>query len=123
MGATKQTLGGYTFSWNPDKFTPPIADKTIAVCDTWDSVEILDWGNSIVGKEILLEWVFMEVAQFNQLNTLYQGQASVVWNPQTGGATFNVYIVDLKHEYFDVVDYDKPYRQNVKMLLKILSQV
>lgn len=36
---------------------------------------------------------------------------------------YNVVIKDLKAKFFDVVDYDQPYRQEVELILSIRSVV
>ncbi|MCJ7760978.1 hypothetical protein MUP59_07565 [Candidatus Bathyarchaeota archaeon] len=57
------SLNAYTFTWNPDRWTIPELDLSYAVVQTYESVAYFEWGLSIVGKEIILEWDWMKLAQ------------------------------------------------------------
>jgi hypothetical protein len=111
--------------WWPDTFTIPKKEKTIATVSTYTSAVVFSWGADIVGKKIDLEWEWMSEAQFDQLQTLYEADAAVEWDPNrpgVGGMTYNVEILSCDGEYFEVVDEDMPHRKKVKLQLFVLSE-
>jgi hypothetical protein len=118
----EMSLGSYTFDWPPDKWSIPKSEKYSGRVLTYDSAAFFSFGTSIVGKEILLEWDFMPVEQFESLNSLYLDDEPKTWVPGTGAA-YTVEIVSFEGAYGDVVGYDKPYRFNVKMLLMITGEI
>lgn len=75
-------LGGYTFDWTPDVFTLPQAEKSTGKVKTYSSVAFFSWGVSLLGKEISLEWDWMEVDQYERLRSLFEANAPVVWDPE-----------------------------------------
>jgi hypothetical protein len=113
-------LGSYTFEWQPERWTIPKKERTVASVKTYESNVFFSFGITIVGKEIVLEWHFMSIAQFNALYALYISDIAQTWIPGNGG-TYIVEILDLVGDYFETVDYDLAYRRNVKMRLSIKS--
>ena len=75
-------LGTYTFETDPDQFDIPRAQKYSSLVKTYSSVAYFSWGLSIIGLEVLLEWELMTCDQFNRLDTLFQADAQVEWDPQ-----------------------------------------
>jgi hypothetical protein len=48
----------------------------------------------------------------------------VVWDPEVAGVgPFNVEIIELDGELFEVAHYEQPYRRNVKMMLLIADSI
>jgi len=119
------TLGDVTFTYNPKISFPVIKPKVInSVIETYSGIAYFSWGPQIVGQEIPLEWEWMPEAQFAAINTLYQADDEVVFNPNNSTNTYNVRIKDFDGIYYvskttgtDVI------RKNVKLNLLIMSQV
>lgn len=117
-------LGAYTFAQNPTTLPMIKADRVTANVITYDSVAFFSWGASIVGNKILLEWDYMPTAQFTQLDTFYQADAALVWNPQDGSSkTYNVEITGLDGKYHLAMETSDEWRKDVKLELLILSEV
>jgi hypothetical protein len=117
-------LGAYTFPWNPDEFTIPHADLFKSVVRTWETAVFFSWGADILGKKIDLNWKWMSAEQFDALDLLYQAGAQVVWDPEVAGVgPFNVEIIDLGGELFEVAHYEQPHRERVKMVLMIVDSI
>jgi hypothetical protein len=117
-------LGGYTFAWKPDDFTPPDPELYKSVVRTWDTAVYFSWGPEILGKPIELKWIWMSEAQWDELDALYQAKAPVIWDPEvTGVGPFNVEIRSLDGELFEVAGYEQPYRRNVKMGLVVTDSL
>lgn len=113
-------LGTYEFDWNPDRWTIPKEEKFYGKVLTYSSVGYFSFGLSIIGKEILLEWDWMSVDQFNELNQLYISDIGYIWGPKDG-FLYNVEILSFDGAYFETTALDAPWRRNVKMVLMILS--
>ena len=75
-------LGSHTFDWNPESFTLPQAERSTGKVKTYSSIAFFSWGLSLAGKEISIEWDWMGVDQYERLRTLFEGNASVVWDPE-----------------------------------------
>lgn len=115
-----QSLGGYTFYWNPDKMTIPEKKKTFSRVETYTGSAIFEWSAILEGTVVTLEWGFMPKGMYNALRAKYLQTGTVfVWNPDTGGNTYNVRIQDLTGEYHEVVHHGGAWRQKVKLLLDI----
>jgi hypothetical protein len=114
------TLGGYSFPWLPDRWTMPKAEKFSGRLLTYSAAAFFSFGTSIIGKEIILEWDLMGVAQFNEINTQYLADTQKNWNPGTGNQ-YTVELVNLDAEYVETVAYDYAYYKNVKLLLMIMA--
>ena len=122
----KMILGGVTFTENPKINFPVIKPKKVnAVVDTYDGVAYFGWTPRIIGTIIPLEWDWMSAAQFDSLNTLYQSDGVVVFDPSGGIAeatTYNVIVKELDGVYWLNLDTNEAYREKVKMELLIMSQ-
>lgn len=120
----KMRIGPYDFEWNPTLYTIPEADKDYSVVETYESVAFFSWGTSIVGKEVTLEWDRMKEQQFDQLQTLLELDQETVWTPISGEAVaYNVELCQLQGKFMDFAIHDAPYRDNVKLLMVIMSEV
>lgn len=108
-----------TLAYNPATMTLIREDKHCAAVETYSSAAFFNWGLTIVGKKLTLTWNIMSSTEFDTLDTLYQGEGPLVFDPQNGsGKTYNVQIMSLNGEYCAFVN-----RQNVEMTLLILSEV
>jgi hypothetical protein len=117
-------LGAYVFPWTPDKWTIPDPVLKVGVTKTYSSSVVFDFGASVVGKEIELEWEWMSAVQFDALDALYQANLPVAWDTEKiGFPTFNVEIAELSGDLFEVLQYDEmfPHREKVKMTLLIIE--
>ena len=120
----KMRLGPYDFEWNPTQYTLPEEEKSYSVVPTYDSVAFFSWGTTIVGKEIELEWDRMKEAQFTQLQTLLEADQETLWTPISGESTaYNVELAQLNGRFMEFAIHDAPYRDNVKLLMVIMSEV
>ncbi len=119
------SIGSVTLRHNPSRMTLVRPEKHSAAKETYSSVAYFSWGTSIVGKEIDLEWSYMESDEFDDLDDLFKADSPVVFNPQDGsGKTYNVEITQLDGEYFRTLDFSAGhFRQNIKMTLLVLSEV
>jgi hypothetical protein len=120
------SLTGYTFAAQPNDMTPIRAERSCAKVDTYSSVGFFSWGPLLPGKEILLEWTYMPADMFVSLDTLYQADAQVVFDPQDGTSkTYNVEIIGLEGKYclgkYGLTSSEL--RKDVKMKLLIISEV
>ncbi len=119
---SNQILGSYEFDWNPDRWMIPKAEKFSGQVLTYEGAAFFSFGVSIIGKEIVLEWDWMGLSQWNQLDAMYQSDEGYLWTPGDGH-TYNVEIPHLDGAYFEVVDLNFPYRKAVKLTLMIMSVV
>lgn len=120
----KMRLGPYDFEWNPTQYDIPKEDKTYSVVQTYESVAFFSWGTSIIGKEIELEWDRMKEEQFDQLQTLLEADQETVWTPISGEVTaYNVELCQLNGKFMEFSLHDAPYRDDVKLLMVIMSEV
>jgi hypothetical protein len=117
-----QSLGGYTFYWNPDRMTIPEKQKVVSVVETYGGSAVFEWAAILQGTRVELEWEFMPDGMYKMLRILYlQTGVTMVWNPEIGGNTYNVKIIGLAGEYFTTVHHEGSYRRNIKMTLDIRS--
>jgi hypothetical protein len=83
----------------------------------------------IEGKRLTLEWPYMPVAMFDQLQTLFEADGPFVWDPQDSESkTYNVHVIGLAGTYHmtlgdAMADGGAAYRRDVKLTLLILSEV
>jgi len=120
------TLGGYTFEKNPTSIDGVITkDVPMAIVKTWESVKAFVWDPTYKGKEVPLNWTGMSATMYDQLQAIYEAQASVVFDPQDGeGKTFNVLVRKLTGTYYkNLASSTSHYRKNVTLRLVILSEV
>ena len=122
----KMILGGVTFTYNSKINFPVIKPrKRNSIVDTYDGAAYFAMSPTIKGVIIPLEWDWMPAAQFDSLNTLYQADDLIVFDPSGGdeGAdTYNVIIVSLDGVYWLNMETNDSYREKVKMELLIMSQ-
>jgi hypothetical protein len=116
-------LGTYTFDWLPSKMPPMVPEKRSAAVKTFSGVAYFSWGASIVGKEVQLEWDLMREAQFDSLQALFEADLPVLWDLDVAGhINYMVEITGLDGELLEVVNYDQPFREKVKLALLVLSE-
>lgn len=117
-----QTLDGYTFYWNPDQLGIPEKKKEVSRVKTYGGSAIFEWPAILEGTVVELKWNFMPKEMYAELRGKYlQTGTEMIWDPETGGNTYNVRIQKLTGEYHDVVNHAGSYRANVKMSLDIRS--
>ena len=113
------SIGGVTFE--PGGRTPDEPDKPTATKDTYAGAAYFSWPANIVGKEIEITKRFMPNATYAALRALYIADEEVVYDPGTGGATYNVNILfcngDLK------AGFEDRYRYKFIIRLQIMSVV
>jgi hypothetical protein len=121
----KMTLGTCTFTRNPSEMTVIKADRICASEPTYAGVAFYSWGPSLIGKEIELYWPAMPIEQFNDLQEIYEADASVVFDPQDDSSdTFNVQVLDFNGKYHitPTVNENGGKRKDVRMVLLIMSE-
>jgi hypothetical protein len=119
-------LDSYTFDKNPSEMSMVEEDKFASSLLTYTSVAYFSWGSTIVGKIITLRWGGMTTTQFDTLQTKYEADAEVVWEPNQGDSadrTFNVEISRLTGSYHISLLDSASDRVNVEMDLVIMSEV
>jgi hypothetical protein len=122
----KFILGAYTFEWNPIiKFPVIQKNKRNAVIDTYGGVAYFSFGSFIAGVIIPMEWEWMPATQYNDLNTLYQADELIIFDPSggvDGATTYNVIVKDLEGVYWLNMDTSESYRKDIKMNILIMSE-
>lgn len=73
-------LGGYTFAWDPVKFTLPRERHTVLVGNGKNLVDVVRYIPSFIGKEIVLEWGLMREAQYQELRVLHKTNGNLLWD-------------------------------------------
>lgn len=118
-------IGSVTLRYNPEEMTVIRSDKYCVSKLTYSSVAFFSWGLSIVGKEILLRWSYMESDEFEDLDVLYKADNTIVFNPMDDlGKTYNVAIKGLDSKYFFRLGVSPgQWRKDVNIVLLILSEV
>ena len=117
-----QSLGGYTFYWNPDEMTIPEKMRDVSVTKTYGGSAIFEWAAVLQGKKVELKWRFMPKGMYKKLRELYVPIGQVYeWDPETGGNTYNVKITNLEGGYHEVVLHDGKYRPEATLTLDIRS--
>lgn len=121
----KVVIGTRTLTLDPQRMTMLRADKSCAHKQTYTSVAFFSWGTSIVGKEILLEWPVMSVADFDALDSIFIADVAFNFTPSDGGGhTYSVNMTSFNGEYFLGRTSAAPTtRKNVRMTLLIMSVV
>ena len=117
-------IGSVTLDHNPTKMTLVRQEKSCAAVQTYEGVAFFSWGASIIGREIDLEFSYVDSAVFDDLDDLYKADAPVVFDPQDGSSkTYNVEITRLDGEYHRTLDFTSGHlRKNVRITLLILSE-
>ena len=122
-------LGDYTFDRLPTAIDGIIRpEKRTAEVETYGGTAFFSWGVSIAGTHRLLTWRAMPVSMFNDIDSLYQNDTTVTWEPGDGsGKTYDVELTRLSGTYLihfadeDTSDGGKWY-QNVTLDLLILGE-
>ena len=119
----KVVIGTQTLTRDPQRMTMLRADKSCAHKLTYTSVAFFSWGTSIIGKEIMLEWPVMDVAEFAALDAIFIADVAFNFTPSDGGGhVYSVNMTSLTGEYFLGRTSQAPTtRKNVKMTLLIMS--
>jgi hypothetical protein len=122
---SNMVLGSYTFATQPSSMTMIQKSREVATVKTYASVALFSWGATIVGKTIELGWLFMTTSQYASLQTIYEADVPVVFNPNDGSSkTYNVEVISLDSDYFIKLDNSAGnHRRNAKMRLLIMSEV
>lgn len=115
-------LGTYEFYWEPTKATKPDYCREIAYVTTFTSVAFYDFGLRIIGQEILLEWDWMPISQYEALRAMFLSGENQSWYPGDGSA-YTVKIIDLQPNFFKdlAFDTDFDYLEKVKLCMVIVS--
>ena len=118
-------IGTRTLTRDPQRMTMLRADKSCAHKLTYTSVAVFSWGTSIIGKEILLEWPAMDVAEFAALDAIFIADAAFNFTPSDGGGhVYSANMTSFDGEYFRGRTSASPTtRKNVRMTLLIMSIV
>lgn len=115
------TLGGQTLSKLPSDMTLITPDRISAMKKTYSNVAFFSWGNTLVGKVLELKWPLLSFAEFDVLDTLFQADSSVVFDPGVPSPTdtYTVEIIALDGKYY----MQTTRRTNVRMKLLILAVI
>lgn len=116
------SLGSYTFALNPGRCTMPLERKQASVVETLGGGAYFSWGAFLPGQVIDISWEYMLTTQFDELATLFEADAQVVWDPENG-STYNVEIMSLLGDYHLSAAAAATYKKNVIMKLVIISEV
>jgi hypothetical protein len=118
-------IGSFNPTRYPSEMTMIRAEKFCAHVLTYSSVAYFTWGTSIKGKEVVVQWPLMLQSEFDSLDTLFQANAAIVFNPNTGsGKTYNAEITKLDGKYFMFhTSGTTIFRKDVAATLLILSEV
>lgn len=120
--ATMMVLDGYTFLLNPEKCDMPVKEKRASTVKTLGGAAYFSWGTFLPGTIIILEWSYMPIAMFSQLETKNDADSEVVFNPGSG-TNYNVEIQSLKGKWFLDQTVGAQFRGDVKLELVIMSEV
>ena len=74
-------LGGYTFPWRPEKATIPRGERKSAWAKGLSALGYLAESSILQSKEILLDWRFIPVVQWDEMMVLYRADQQVEWDP------------------------------------------
>jgi hypothetical protein len=119
-------FGIYNCEYYPTQFTIPRPKKSNAYIETYESVGHFSWGFLWPGKIIEVDWDKMPSEQFDSLDTIWQNDEEIVWDPDIPGLsqTYNVQILDFDGDFFESTGIDPEiWRQNCKMTLLIMSAI
>jgi len=64
-------IGSYDFEWVPDEMGIPRPEKTVAVQQNLGNVGFFSWGPQLIGKEVVMKWKFVSVAQYEAFRSLF----------------------------------------------------
>jgi hypothetical protein len=120
------TIGAIPLTINPKWDKELKKRKVSSSVNTYESVAYFSQGVRYDGVEINLSWDYMPLALYNALNTLFEADAALVFDPQDGsGKTFNIEIVTFDGVYYlkNNVSNTFIYRKDVKMKILILNEI
>ena len=118
------SLGSYTFYRNPETCTYPQKHKRASVLDTFGGVAYFSWGTVQAGQILELYWPGLETTQFEELMTLFEADAQVVFDPDVGlGVTYNVEVISLLGDFLAPYSGAAAIKKNVTMKLVVISEV
>lgn len=118
----KMILGGTTFARNPSD-TSNIIRKVLsnAYVETYTDVAYFSWGAaSYIGQVVELYFPFMETTMYDGLQTQYEADAELTFNPDTG-STFTVRIIEMTGKYFISQTTTQTYRKDITIKLLITA--
>jgi hypothetical protein len=119
-------IGGYEMTWPPDRWPVPKKTRHQSFVKTYESGVFFDWGMFVIGGEVILEWDWLPVEEFNRLSEIFELSATQLWEPdqadrlfhgtvtegpfvttavvtgQTSGATGTISLVDEIYSYIEV---------------------
>jgi len=123
-------LGNTTFTQDPISMTILTPDVSIAWERTYSNVAVFNWGSTIVGKEVALDWNAMPIGQYEGIRTSYEAATTVKFYPSTSGTVstdaYNVRILDFHGQYLlgygiTTLATAAPFRGESKLILLIES--
>ena len=118
------SLGSYTFYRNPETCIYPQKRKMASVVETLGGAAYFSWGCVLPGQILELNWPGMETTMFDELMTLFEADAQVIFDPDVGlGITYNVEILSLLGDFLAPYSGASGYKKNVEMKLVIISEV
>jgi hypothetical protein len=97
---TNMVLGSYSFDLDPARVTGLdhgglVREKPTARAETLTSSVLFVWPPVTAGAEIVLEWERMDAAMWEQLQAMAESSEAYAFDPQIGGATFEVVVTGL----------------------------
>ena len=119
----RMVLDSYTFVENPQEMDLIEAKKVVATIQTYGGSAIFQWAENVQDLSIVLRWDNITETFWDNLRTKYLSTDSVVWDPKTGGSTYNVIVEDLIGKYIQSGLEDIPARKDVELTLNIRSTV
>lgn len=119
------SIDGHTLEANPSKMEMVKPEKRNSHVKTIGGVQFWDWGSFIAGKEIPISFTYMSASEFDDLHANhYTKPGLVVFDPQMGdGKTYNAKWKDFTGDLVRKISGTGAYRENIKALLVIDSEV
>jgi len=115
-----QSLGGYTFYWNPDRMSIPEKQKMVSRVETYGGSAVFEWEAILQGTLVELWWNYMPKGMYKKLREMFLNVGTnYEWNPDIGGTRFSVKVVSLDGRYFETTLHDSSWRGDVKLKLDI----
>ncbi len=118
-------IDGFTLPHNPSKMTLIKPKKISCHKETWSDVAYFSWATLYAGSIVDSTWPVMDTGTFATLDAMYQGDSTLVVNPQdASGNTYNTKMTYFNGEFHrGLTIAANTKRVNVKMTLLILSKV
>ena len=116
-------IGGYTLLENPEEYPDIIPQKSTATLNTYGGAAFFSFGLFTAGQILSYKWPYMSVTDFDAINTIYQSDLPVLFDPEDGrGETYSVEIISpFDGKYFVDPSQDQEYRKDVTLLLFIVE--